>query len=302
MRIKRALILVFTWILICSCAYIVVPADDTSPTSSASSGWAALLTNVAKTDAGVLRIDIAIQNETGDWSAMQATENKPAVLTSGGKATNCETVFVGTGGTSLAPGFRMRGYTGGTKQAQKTQMLYVECKGAAPAPGAKLAIEYSYVVGEFNYYVTSKSTTANLELDLDQVTKDTKYPIAKEVKGLIQKQDAKITAINNCVLALTGIQRTDQGLQFDWQNANPGDYPTYVHIGNPPVIGSDGILYGYYESPNLADTPITLPGKTAEWSTKVSVPKEVTGLYILLSVESKQQKLFVSHVVDITNQ
>jgi hypothetical protein len=303
MRIKKVLILILTWILICSCAYIVVPEEDTTPISSVSSGWSALVTNVGKTDAGDLHIDIAIENETGDWSSMQATANKPAVLTtSDGKTTNCENVFVSTGGTSLAPGFRMRGYTGGTKMAPKTQLLYVECKGVASAVGAKLSLEYSYLTGDFNYYVASKATTTNLELNLDQVAKDVKYPLAKQVKDLILKQDAKIVAINNCTLTLTGVKRTDQGFQFDWLNSNPGDYPTYVHVGTPPVIGADGIIYGYYESPNLADTPITLPGKTSEWSTKVSVPKEATGLYILLSVESKQQKLFVSHVMDITNQ
>ena len=74
------------------------------------------------------------------------------------------------------------------------------------------------------------------------------------------------------------------------------------HIGIPPVIGADGILYGFYESPSLADAPITPASQTAEWKTTVAVPKEVTGLYILLSVESKQQKLFVSHVVDISDK
>jgi hypothetical protein len=68
------------------------------------------------------------------------------------------------------------------------------------------------------------------------------------------------------------------------------------------VIGADGIIYGTYRSPSLVDAPITLPGQKAEWTTEVAVPKDVTGLYILLSVESRQQKLFVSHVVDITDK
>jgi hypothetical protein len=234
---------------------------------------------------------------------MKAADGKPAILTtSDGKSSNCDTVFVSTGGHSLAPGFQMRGYTGGTKAEPKTQLLYVECKGAATAPGAKLSVEYSYVTGDYNYYVAANPVSTKMELNLDQIAKDLKYPIAVPVDSLIEKSDTPITSINKCVLALTDITRTDKGLQFKWQTTNPGEYPTYVHIGTTPVIGLDGIIYGFYEDPSLADTPITLPGEKAEWTTDVAVPKDVTGLYIFLSVESKQQKYFVSHVVDITDK
>ncbi len=91
------------------------------------------------------------------------------VLPQRGKTTNCDTVFVGTGGHRLAPGLQMRGYTGGTKAEPKTQLLYVECKGAAAAPGSKLSVEYSYVTDEFNYYVPTNPISAKMELNLDQV-------------------------------------------------------------------------------------------------------------------------------------
>ena len=94
----------------------------------------------------------------------------------------------------------------------------------------------------------------------------------------------------------------DTGLELAWETNNPGAYPTYVHIGIPPAIGSDGILYGLYEDPTLADAPITLPGEKADWTTVVVLPKDVTGLYILVSVETKQQKNFTSHAVDITDK
>ena len=234
---------------------------------------------------------------------MQAVAGHPAVLTaSDGKTTNCDTVFVSTGGNSLAPGFQMRGYTGGTKAEPKIQLLYVECKGAVAAPGSKLSIEYSYITGPYNYYVAAKPVSAKLELNLDQVATDLKYPIAEPVQGLIEKAGDKIAAINDCILTLTDAKRTDTGLELAWETNNPGEYPTYVHIGTPPVIGSDGIIYGFYEDPTLADAPITLPGQKADWTTSVAVPKEVTGLYILVSVEAKQQKNFTSHVVDITDK
>jgi hypothetical protein len=305
MRINKALLPLLTCaLLILACEYIVLPDDLGDSGSSASKGWSAIATNVGKSDAGDLRIDITLRNETADWSAMQATAGKPAVLTtSDGKTTNCGTVFVGTGGHRLAPGFQMRGYTAGTKIDPKTQFIYVECKGAEATPGSKLAIDYSYVTGEYNYYEQeANKISGKLEIDLDQVKNNPDYPVAIPIEGLIQKPDIKITAINNVLLTLTGVERTDSGLQFSWQTSNPGEYPSYVHIGNPPVIGADGIIYGLYESPDLASTPIAGAGKTAEWTTQVAVPNDVKGLYILLSVESKKQRLFTNYAVDITDQ
>lgn len=164
-RKKNRIPIILCGIFLMSCAYIVTPVMDVTPTSTASNGWTAMVTKVGTSSTGDLHIDIAIRNETGDWSAMQAAANHPAVLASGGKNTNCDTVFVSTGGNRLAPGFQMRGYTAGTKAAPVTQLLYVECKGATAAPGSKLTIDYSYVVGVYNYYVPSTSTSAKLELN-----------------------------------------------------------------------------------------------------------------------------------------
>jgi hypothetical protein len=269
-----------------------------------SKGWTAVATNVGKSNAGDLHIDLTIRNETGDWSAMKAAADKPAVLTAGdGKTTNCATVFVSTGGHRLAPGFQMRGFTAGTPTAPQTQLIYVECQGAEAAPGAKLSMDYSYVTGEYNYYYQeANKVNARVEINLDQVATGLNYPIAEPVAGLISQSSAQITAINGCIVTLAGVTRTDKGLEFQWQTSNPGEYPTYVHIGNPPVIGADGILYGLYESPDLASVPVAGAGQKAEWTTAVAVPQEVKGLYILLSVESKKQRLFVNYAVDITDK
>ena len=304
MRTKNSRLLIcVSTLLLFACVYVVTPAPDVTPTSVAARGWSAVVTGVGQNQAGDLHIDITIRNETQDWSSMQAAAGKPAVLTAAnGSTTSCDTVLVGTGGNYLAPGFQMRGYTGGTQTDPKTQLNYVECKGAKAGAGAKLSISYGYVTGAFNYYVASNPTNAKLELDLDKVVNDLKYPIADTVDGLIEKAGSKIVAINDCALTLTDAKRTDSGLEFSWQTDNPGAYPTYVHIGIPPVIGADGVIYGFYQSPSLADPPITLPGQKAEWTTDLPVPQDVKGLYILLSVESRQQKLFVSHVVDITNK
>ncbi len=81
----------------------------------------------------------------------------------------------------------------------------------------------------------------------------------------------------------------------------PGEYPSYVHIGNPPVIGADGILYGFYETPDIVSVPITPAGDKAEWTTDVAIPKDVKGFCIMLSVESKKQRLFVNYAIDVTD-
>ena len=303
MNARRRLALVIACgILLAGCGYIVTPEDESSSAPAASHGWGAVATKVDAA-AGGLHVDVTIRNDTGAWSAMQATPAQPAVLTTGdGKSTSCATVIVGTGGTYVAPGFQIRGYTGGTKAKPATQLLYVKCAGATATAGSKLSIPYTYVTGEFNYYSPSAATSATLAVDLDKVAADLKYPVATPVDGVIEKADAKIIAINKCTLSLTSANRTADGLEFGWQADNPTQYPTYVHIGIPPVIGSDGVIYGFYQSPTLTDAPIAPGGQSAKWTTKVAVPKDDTGLYILVSVESKQQKNFVGHAIDITNK
>jgi hypothetical protein len=297
----RIPILVCT-LLACACGYIVLPEDVGGP-SVGSEGWSAVATNVGTSGAGDLHIDITIRNNTGDWSAMQAAEGKPAVLKAGGKTTSCATVFVSSGGHRLAPGFQMRGFIAGTKAEPKTQLIYVECQGAEAASGAKLSIDYIYFTGQYNYYEPeANKANGKLEINLDQVATDLTYPIAEPVEGLIQEPDTEITALNEVVLTLTGVTRTDTGMQFTWQTSNPGEYPTYVHIGNPPVIGTDGIIHGLYETPDIVSVPITPAGDTAEWTTEVAVPNDAKGLYMLLSAESGKARLFANYAVDITDK
>ncbi len=287
-----------------ACAYIVVPADlMVTPTSTASQGWSGVVTNVGKSDAGDLHIDLAIRNDTQNWSVMWADEGKPAILTtSDGKRSNCDTVFAGTGGTSLAPGFQMRGYTAGTKKEPQTQLLYVECRGAAASSGSKLSINYSYGTGDYDLHIPTVPVKGTITLELDNIAKDVKYPLATPLADLIVKAGDKIDALNNSLLTLTDVKRTETGLELHWQVENPTDYPNYVHIGIPPVIGANGIIYGVYEDPSIAEATIALPKEKAEWTTTVAVPNNVTGLYVLVNVETRQSKYFVSHVVDITDK
>jgi len=304
MSMKRALIPILACaLLLCGCDYIVLPEGLEDPRAAAAGLWSAVATGMASEN-GKLRIDITIRNDTGDWSSMEALPGKPAILTGGdGKSANCGSLFVSTGGHRLAPGFQMRGATAGTRAEPATQLLYVECEGVEATPGSRLAIDYRYVTGEYNYYDPDATLAdARLEIDLDELRPEIDYPIAEEIESLVLERSAEIVAINDVILTLTGVERTDSGLQFSWQTVNPGEYPSYVHIGNPPVIGDDGILYGYYETPDIVSVPISPAGEKASWTTEVAVPQEVKGLYILLSVESKKQRLFVNYAVDITDR
>ncbi|HMK09420.1 MAG TPA: hypothetical protein VK449_10350 [Anaerolineales bacterium] len=304
---KRSLIpgaiLVSPMLLSLACAYIVLPEGLETSSSASSKGWLALPTSVTTTADGALRVDLTLRNETGDWSAMKAGEDKPAVLHAGGADHECTTVFVGTGGHRVAPGFQLRGYTAGTAAKPEVQPVYVECPGVALQPGATLSIDYSYVTGPYNYYEQEKGRVdSTLEIGLDEVAQNLAYPVGESIEGLVQKPSKAMEAINKINLELTGVRRTVDGLEFSWKATNPGEYPSYVHIGNPPVIGADGILYGFYETPDIISAPITPAKGTAEWTTEVAVPADVGGLYILLSVETGKARLFANYAIDITDR
>ena len=112
-----------------ACMYIVLPegleTQEVVEEGSELKVWNAIVTKVGESESGDLQIEFTIRNDTGEWSTMHAVADKPAVLTnSDGKTTNCDTVFVGTGGHRLAPGFQMRGYTVGEADMPTTQLRY----------------------------------------------------------------------------------------------------------------------------------------------------------------------------------
>jgi hypothetical protein len=303
-KIVVGLLLAFT-LLISSCKYIVLPEDlQEFEDGDQAKFWSAVVTSVGENESGDLHIDITIRNDTGDWSAMQAMTGQPAVLTdSDGQTADCDTVFVGTGGHRLAPGFQARGYTTGNKEDLKTQTLYVECKGVAASAGSKLSIDYVSFTGILDDYDPEANKTEGvLELSLDEVVTDLTYPIATPVDGLIQASGMSITGLSDNVVTLLGVERSDGGVQFTWENFNPTKFPLKTHIGIPPVIGSDGIIYGLYETLDIAPIPITPANEKVEWTTEVSVPQAVEGLYILLSVESKKPRTYVNYALDISDK
>lgn len=297
-------------LILAAAGYVVIPSCDPNDQgwgcgneTTQAKGWIVQATNVGTSDTGDLHIDLAILNETAEWSAMQAIPTKPAVLeTDDGQTSNCDTVFIGTGGHYLAPGFRMRGFTTGAQAEPKTQLIYVECKGAKAVPGSKLYIDVSYVTGQYNYYdKTAGKTDVKLEVDLDKIATDLTYPVFTPVEDLIQKFGDKITGLNEVTLTLISVQRTEKGLEFNWQAFNPSDYPSALHVGPPPLIGEDGILYGFYQDPGSVSAPLTSPGKTTEWTTTVDVPSNVKGFYIMVSVETGT-RLFTNYVIDISDK
>jgi len=184
------------------------------------------------------------------------------------------------------------------------QLIYVEYEGIEEiTPGSRLSMDVSYVTGELNYfYQDVGEVNQKLEIDLDQVAGDLTYPITEPIEGLIKEPDSQIEAINDNTITLANVSRTDAGLEFTWRNFNPSEYPLKVHIGEPPVIGEDGIIYGIYKIMDMVSAPVTPSEGEAEWTTAITVPQDVKGFYILLSVESKKQRLYVNYTLDIINE
>jgi len=287
--------------VLAGCDYIVIPEQKSTPPPAEAEGvWTAVATNVEETPDG-LRVDLAIRNDTGDWSAMEIAESGfVSLVDASGSSRACGVAVVGTGGTGIPAGFIMRGYTGGTRTDPQVELLRVECEGADQAAGSKLRIPYSFTTGEFNFYRPDPPQRGTLEVDLDEPIADLAYPIGAETDLAVTGVGEPIEAINKIALTLVAVERIDDAIQFTWRTDNPTKYQAYVHIGNPSVIGSDGILYGRYTAPHLVDTPITLANSSAEWTTSVTVPADVTGLFALPGVESKQQKNYVSHAIDLS--
>ena len=307
-RTKLISILLLCTLFSFACVYVVLPEgleDPDAPGEGSGTGvWSAVVTDVIESGAGDLHIDITIRNDTGDWSTMHAVDGTPAVLTtSDGKTTSCETVFVGTGGHRLAPGFQMRGYTVRENGELATQLLYVECAGTTAAAGSALSIDYVSFTGILDDYAPEANKAEGvLELSLDELAADLTYPVAAPGDGLIQEPGASITALSENVITLLDAQRTDAGLEFTWQNFNPTKFPLKTHIGIPPVIGTDGIIYGVYETLDIAPIDITPPNENMQWTTSVAVPAEVKGFYILLSVESNKPRTYKNYALDISDK
>ena len=102
-----------------------------------------------------------------------------------------------------------------------------------------------------------------LELSLDEVVDDLTYPVAEPVDGLMHFPGEGIVGLSENVVTLLEIRRTEAGFEFDWQNFNPTKFPLKTHIGTPPVIGSDGIIYGVYETLDIVEIPLTPPNESA---------------------------------------
>lgn len=307
LKLLFSIALCFYAALSLACKYIVLPEgleDSQAGVGSGSRVWIGIVTGVGTSETGDLHIDIALRNDTGDWATMHAVSGKPAALTANdGKTTNCETVFIGTGGHRLAPGFQMRGYTTGAPETPEIQRLYVECTGISTSAGAQLRVPYVSFGGNLDDYdPEANQTTGTLELNLDEVVADLVYPIAAQVEGLILPIGTPIVGLSDNVVTLLDAVRTADGFDFTWQNENPTKFPLKTHIGTPPVIGADGIIYGVYETLDIPPVPITPSKEKMQWTTTVSVPAEASGFYILLSVESKKPRTYVNYVVDISGK
>lgn len=274
------------------------PTPGPDQAGAVGTGWSLIPAAVTKTAAGDLRVDLVARNDTGNWSSMAATGEPAELMTKDGKKITCSTVQVGTGGHYVPPGFQFRGYA---LKDNKTQALFVECKGVEPAAGQQLSVPYSFVSGEYDYYAQEKGKTqAYTNVDLDLAAPALTFPVAESSAVKAQAITEPIPTLNKTTLQNIGVARTADGITMKWKVTNPGEYDTKVHIGNPPVLGSDGIIYGVRVSPDIVDQPFSPPKGEVEFETGVSVPGDVTGLYLLLPVEQTRERLFANYLIDLT--
>lgn len=279
---------------------------ESTPLPASVKDWSLIPINITESPADdggiILHVDLAARNDSGEWGSMAAAApaDKPTKLTSkDGKEYPCDTVQVSSGGHYLPPGFQMQGFI---SKREGKQTLFVECKVAESAPGGTLTIPYTLVTGEYDYYEKGQNIfQSQLKVDLAQAASPLTYPVAaSEVEPHAITEE--IPALNKCTLINTGVNRTDNGISFQWKVTNPGEYGTKVHIGTPPVLGSDGIVYGARVSPDIVDVPTAGPdGGVSEFETQVEVPPEVKELYLLLSVEQKRERLFSNYLIDLTD-
>lgn len=299
----KYLFLIALSMIVFACVYIVLPEGVELEELEEDIYWEGLATNIIQSEGGGLHIDINIKNNTGDWSTMQAVESQSAVISDAdGKEVGCETVFIGTGGHRLAPGFQMRGYMSEIDGESQVQPLFVECAGVESPEGATLTIQYKSYQGERNDYEPDKNEIiGKMVIDLNNVASDLTYPITSPEDGQIFDKSASFLALSNNEIKLIDIERNDDTIIFTWENFNPTSFALKTHIGIPPVIGSDGIIYGVYETLDLASIPLTPPKEKITWNTEAVVPKNVAGLYILLSVESRTPRTYLNYVIDISD-
>jgi hypothetical protein len=88
---------------------------------------------------------------------------------------------------------------------------------------------------------------------LDELAMDLVYPVVEQIEGLIQQPDIDCRNQQSCSYAHKDPTHRHR-FTIILENFQPGDYPTYVHIGNLRNR-EDGILYGFYETQILSLFP-----------------------------------------------
>ena len=283
------------------------PATRASPTPATAGVWSAIATDgrgrrPAATSTSTSRSD----NETGNWSAMQVASSGAVALTTGdGKTATCATAFVGTGGNE--PGARLpdaRLYRRHEGEAGRPSSLYVECAGRRA--GGRLEAGDRLLVRDRRVQLLLAVRAGRAPSSRSTSTRSPRTSRTRSrdpVEGLVEKPTDPIEAINKCD-ADPDDRRPGRptGSKFAWHTENPTAYPTYVHIGMPPVIGSDGVIYGFYESPHLADTPITPGRRDGRLDDGRRRPQGRHRPRTSSSASSRrQQKNFVSHAVGLAD-
>ena len=243
------------------CGYIVVPPEASAPVGAGVEGLdAPSPTSVEPGDGGDLQVELTHPQRDRRLERDAGRRGKPAVLTDGdGKTTDCATVVVGTGGhrspRAADPGLP----DAGRRTQPTTELIRVECAGATAGPGAKLAHRLQL------RHRRVQLLRARRDADRGEARgrprsrsrPDLSYPVAEPVDGVVQPADIEIAAIND--VSLTLIARRADGRRASSSTGrptNPERVPDAMSTSATRRSSArDGVIYGFYESPDLADGP-----------------------------------------------
>ena len=281
------------------CDYVVVPPEASAPgRRSAPRAGRRSRRRSAPTEAGDLRIELDDPERDRRLERDGGDRGRPAVLTARRRqSTDCATVDGRhrrpSAGARL-PDARLPGRH--EERARRRSSSASSAPARRPAPGSKLAIDYRYVTGEYNYY-DPDATRDRARRSRSTSTRSpptSTYPVAEPVDGLIQPPDTEITAHQrrrpDARPASTGPGRPRARLA----DVEPGRVPVVgAHrrpAGDRRRTGSSTATTRARTSPRCRSRR---PAGRPTWTTDVEVPADVTGLVMLLSVESKKQRLFV---------
>ena len=166
-----------------------------------------MATAVGPSDDGGIRIDLAIRNDTADWSTMAAAM-EPAVLRGGdGRPSSAQRSTSARAGIVWLPGFQMRGLHRRDEGEPELVQLGVECDvGEVPAGlDARPSTTRTWSVSSTTTTRDASRADGTIDFALDTSRATSRYPVGQPVDGLVQPADVRDHRDQRRAAELTGM-------------------------------------------------------------------------------------------------